>query len=194
MQTANEKHIHILEAALLCSSMPMSQAKLLEVFAGELSARQLQDMLAQLQETWQHRGLELVQVADGWRFQSRPFVQDYLQRLDPERAPSYSRATLETLAIIAWRQPVTRSDIEAIRGVAVSPQIIQTLHERGWIEVLGHRDAPGRPALLGTTKKFLDDMGLKALGDLPELEADNAIPSLEAAIAGSSVPQISAER
>lgn len=179
---SDSKQLLVLEAALLCSQQPMSEAKLLEVFAGEASLTEIRGMLIQLQQAWQGRGLALVQVTDGWRFQSCAFVRDYLCRLEPERAPGYSRATMETLAIIAWRQPVTRSDIEAIRGVAVSPQIVQTLHERGWIEVLGHRDAPGRPALLGTTKRFLDDLGLQALGDLPELDVGDAIDALDAAV------------
>lgn len=127
--------ILILEAALLCSPAPMTLGKLQDLFAGALSGIQIQDLLTCLQQQWHGRGLELIHVANGWRFQSREFVREALLRLDPEPAPRYSRATMETLAIIAWRQPVTRSDIEAIRGVTVSPQIIQSLHERGWIEL-----------------------------------------------------------
>lgn len=135
---------------------------------------------------WADKGLELVSLSSGWRFQSRPQMQRYLERLNPEKPPRYSRAVLETLAIIAWRQPVTRGDIEDIRGVTVSSQIVKTLEERGWIEVLGHRDAPGRPALLGTTAQFLDDLGLKALDELPELETHEGV----AALAGLNFEEI----
>src|SRR5690606_21025323 len=138
----------------------------------------LHRLLALLQQEWDQKGLELVALASGWRFQSRPEMQRYLARLNPEKPPRYSRAVLETLAIIAWRQPVTRGDIEDIRGVTVSSQIVRTLEDRGWIEVLGYRDAPGRPALLGTTRQFLDDLGLKALDDLPELESQDAVVAL----------------
>jgi len=139
---------------------------------------QMRQHLETLQNTWADKGLELVCLSSGWRFQSRPEMQRYLERLNPEKPPRYSRAVLETLAIIAWRQPVTRGDIEDIRGVTVSSQIIKTLEERGWIEVLGHRDAPGRPALLGTTRQFLDDLGLKALDELPELETHEGVAAL----------------
>ena len=171
--------LRILETALLCADKPMSLSELRKLFSDEeFSADDLRRSLGLLQLDWADRGLELVQVASGWRFQSRPEMQHYLSRLDPARPPKYSRAVLETLAIIAWRQPVTRGDIEDIRGVSVSTQIIRTLEERGWIEVLGYRDAPGRPALLGTTHKFLDDLGLKSLDDLPhigEVEASEAL-------------------
>jgi len=167
--------IHILEAALLCADEPLSLQTLEKLFVAEdVSAFNLCQMLETLQQQWEHRGLELVALASGWRFQSRPQIQRHLLRLNPERPPRYSRAVLETLAIIAWRQPVTRGDIEDIRGVTVSSQIIRTLEERGWIEVLGHRDAPGRPAMLGTTRQFLDDMGLKTLQDLPPLDHGEA--------------------
>lgn len=165
----------------------MSLSELRKLFATEeVGTDDLRRLLALLQLDWQDKGLELVSVASGWRFQSRPEMQRYLSRLDPVRPPKYSRAVLETLAIIAWRQPVTRGDIEDIRGVTVSTQIVRTLEERGWIEVLGHRDAPGRPALLGTTHQFLDDLGLKSLDDLPplaEVEATEALAvlALEAA-------------
>src|SRR5690554_796157 len=162
--------LRILETALLCAGQPLSVIGLARLFSGDVQADDVRRHLAVLQLDWESRGLELVQVADGWRFQSRPQMQVYLARLNPERAPRYSRAVLETLAIIAWRQPVTRGDIEDIRGVTVSTQIIRTLEERGWIETLGHRDAPGRPALLGTTRQFLNDLGLKALDELPALE------------------------
>lgn len=167
--------IRILETALLCADQPMSVADLRKLFvAEEISPEALRDHLSTLQASWSDKGLELVNLSSGWRFQSRPEMQRYLSRLSPEKPPKYSRAVLETLAIIAWRQPVTRGDIEDIRGVTVSSQIVRTLEDRGWIEVLGHRDAPGRPALLGTTRQFLDDLGLKALDELPDLEPQDA--------------------
>lgn len=190
--------IRVLETALLCADQPMPVAQLRTLFTTEdFSNEALRNYLGLLQQAWQDRGLELVNLASGWRFQSRPDMQRYLARLNPERPPKYSRAVLETLAIIAWRQPVTRGDIEDIRGVTVSSQIVRTLEDRGWIEVLGHRDAPGRPALLGTTRQFLDDLGLKALDELPQLESHEAIVALaglelEEVVAGDeqSAPQI----
>lgn len=171
--------IRILETALLCSDQPVPLADLRKLFVAEsLSSDDLRRHLAVLQLDWKDRGLELVSLAGGWRFQSRPEMQRYLERLNPSRPPRYSRAVLETLAIIAWRQPVTRGDIEEIRGVAVSTQIVRALEERGWIEVLGYRDAPGRPALLGTTRQFLDDLGLKALDDLPRLDPQDTLDAL----------------
>jgi len=174
------ERIHILEAALLCAQEPLSLQTLEKLFLAEaVSKTDLQHMLQELQQQWEGRGLELVALASGWRFQSRPQIQRYLQRLNPEKPPRYSRAVLETLAIIAWRQPVTRGDIEDIRGVTVSSQIIRTLEDRGWIEVLGHRDAPGRPAMLGTTRQFLDDMGIRTLQDLPPLDREAASVAME---------------
>ncbi|AEC18985.1 hypothetical protein PT7_0445 [Pusillimonas sp. T7-7] len=171
--------IRVLETALLCADQPMPLSELRKLFVlDELSLDDLRRHLESLQQEWHDRGLELIALASGWRFQSRPEMQRYLTRLNPERPPKYSRAVLETLAIIAWRQPVTRGDIEDIRGVTVSSQIIRTLEDRGWIEVLGYRDAPGRPALLGTTRQFLDDLGLKALDELPELESQEAVVAL----------------
>jgi len=165
----NEASI-ILETALLCATDPMPLSALRQLFLDdELGDEHLIGLLRSLQQTWENRGMALVSLASGWRFQSQPRMKRYLQRLSPEKPPKYSRAVLETLAIIAWRQPVTRGDIEDIRGVAVSSQIVRTLEERGWIETIGHRDAPGRPALLGTTRQFLDDLGLRALDDLPPL-------------------------
>lgn len=173
--------LRILETALLCADQPMSLSDLRKLFSQEeVQADDLRRLLALLQLDWQDRGLELVNVASGWRFQSRPGMQRYLSRLDPVRPPKYSRAVLETLAIIAWRQPVTRGDIEDIRGVTVSTQIVRTLEERGWIEVLGYRDAPGRPALFGTTHQFLDDLGLKSLDELPPLMDIDATEALAA--------------
>ena len=166
----------ILETALLCADEPMRIGDLRKLFTDldEVENDVIKQQLQVLQDEWAEKGLELSELASGWRFQSRPEMQKYLERLNPEKPPKYSRAVMETLAIIAWRQPVTRGDIEDIRGVTVSSQIIKTLEERGWIDVLGHRDAPGRPALLGTTKQFLDDLGLKALDDLPVLESGEA--------------------
>ncbi len=163
----------ILETALLCADTPLTVAALRDLFEDQVSGDDIRRHLAALQLDWQERGLELVQLAGGWRFQSRPGMQRYLGRLSPEKPPRYSRAVLETLAIIAWRQPVTRGDIEDIRGVTVSTQIIRTLEDRGWIEILGYRDAPGRPALFGTTRRFLDDLGLRALDELPKLDSES---------------------
>jgi len=163
--------VNVMEAALLCADTPMTVAALQKVYEPEeVSTAQIESWLSQLQLNWQDRGLELAQISTGWRFQSKANMQRFLEKLNPERTPKYSRAVLETLAIIAWKQPVTRADIEAIRGVTVSSQIVKTLEERGWVETLGHRDAPGRPALLGTTKLFLDDLGLRALDELPPLQ------------------------
>jgi segregation and condensation protein B len=185
--------LRILETALLCADQPMSLSELRKLFTTEeVGTDDLRRLLALLQLDWKDRGLELVNVATGWRFQSRPEMQRYLSRLDPVRPPKYSRAVLETLAIIAWRQPVTRGDIEDIRGVTVSTQIVRTLEERGWIEVLGYRDAPGRPALLGTTHQFLDDLGLKSLDDLPPLSEVDATQAL-AGLAFDAEPEATEE-
>lgn len=171
--------IRVLETALLCADQPMPVAELRKMFAAEdISSDDLRRYLAMLQLDWNEKGLELANLASGWRFQSRPEMQRFLARLNPEKPPRYSRAVLETLAIIAWRQPVTRGDIEDIRGVTVATQIVRTLEDRGWIEVLGYRDAPGRPALLGTTRQFLDDLGLRALDELPALETPDAVVAL----------------
>ena len=159
----------ILETVLLAQSHPLSTAELRKVFRDELSQEFLRKALDELKQDWEGRGVELTLVAEGWRFQTRPEYQVYLDRLNPEKPPKYSRATLETLAIIAYRQPVTRGDIEEIRGVAVSSQIIRTLEERGWIETVGHRDVPGRPALYATTPRFLSDLNLRDLSELPPL-------------------------
>jgi segregation and condensation protein B len=160
----------VLEAALLAAPEPLSLNELKRMFEQELSADMLRRALEELRQQWQGKGVELVQVADGWRFQTRAEMQPWLSRLKNEKPPRYSRAVLETLAIIAYRQPVTRGDIEDIRGVSVNPNIIKTLEERGWIEAVGHRDVPGRPALFGTTGHFLGDLGLRTLSELPPLE------------------------
>lgn len=159
----------VLETVLLASGGPMTLPELKRVFEVELSNDFLRRALEELRADWRGRGVELVLLAEGWRFQTRPRYQRYLDRLNPEKPPRYSRATLETLAVIAYRQPVTRGDIEEIRGVAVNTQIVKTLEERGWIEVVGHREVPGRPALFGTTRHFLADLGLRALSELPPL-------------------------
>ena len=159
----------VLETVLLASATSLSLAELKRVFDTELSNDFLRRALEELRADWQGRGVELAFVAEGWRFQTRPEYQHYLDRLNPEKPPRYSRATLETLAIIAYRQPVTRGDVEEIRGVAVNSQIVKTLEERGWIEVVGHKDVPGRPALFATTRQFLSDLGLRALSELPPL-------------------------
>jgi segregation and condensation protein B len=160
----------ILEAALLASSEPVSPSELKRLFDGELGVDAVRKLLAELADEWKGRSVELVSLSSGWRFQTRPEFQPYLERLFPEKPPRYSRAVMETLAIIAYRQPVTRGDIEDVRGVGVSTQIIQALETRGWIDVVGHRETPGRPALYATTTKFLDDLGLRSLDELPPLE------------------------
>jgi len=166
-----EDHKRIIEAALLASSAPLSLAALRQLFEADPGADTVKKLVEDLRADWgaAGRGVELARSASGWRFQTRPEFQPYLDRLKDEKPPRYSRAVMETLAIIAYRQPVTRGDIEEIRGVTVSPGVLKTLESRGWIDVVGHRDTPGRPALFATTKRFLDDMGLVALADLPPL-------------------------
>ncbi len=163
---------NIVEAVLICSAQPMSVSALQVLFDGELGADSVKQVLKELEQRWQGRGVELVQVATGWRFQSKPSLKPYLDRLFPEKPPRYSRAVLETLAIIAYRQPVTRGDMEDIRGVTINSAILKQLEDRGWIEVIGHRDTVGRPSLFATTRQFLNDLGLSALEQLPTLEAD----------------------
>ena len=160
----------ILEAALLASPQPLSIADLRRLFDDQLAADTLKNLLAELREEWGGRAVELANLASGWRFQTRPEFRPFAEKLQPDKPPRYSRAVMETLAIVAYRQPVTRGDIEDIRGVVVSTQIIQTLESRGWIDVVGHRETPGRPALYATTKTFLDDLGLRSLQELPPLE------------------------
>ena len=172
----------VLEAVLLSAQQPLSPAELKKVFLEEISTDVLRVLLDELRVEWSDRPLELIQLASGWRFRTRAEFLPYLERLSPEKPPKYSRAVLETLSIIAYRQPVTRGDIEDIRGVSVATQIIKVLEERGWVDVVGHRDTPGRPALLATTKKFLDDLGLRSVTELPQLEMMNQLnPSLELA-------------
>src|SRR5207248_231881 len=159
----------ILEAALLVAGEPVAPAQLARLFEPALDGELVRKVLDELCEDWSGRKVELVQVASGWRFQGRPDVQPYLDRLTPEKPPRYSRAVMETLAIIAYQQPVTRGDIEAIRGVAVATSVVKALEDRQWVEVVGHRETPGRPALYATTKTFLDDLGLRSLSELPPL-------------------------
>jgi segregation and condensation protein B len=195
MNTAEAKRV--LETALLCAREPMSiqgmKRLFIDVDGGRhadpgVGADTIKRLLEELRHDWDGRGIEIVSLATGWRFQSRPEMKPYLDRLSPEKPPKYSRATLETLAIIAYRQPVTRGDIEEIRGVAVNSQTIKMLEDRGWIDVIGHREVVGRPALLGTTKQFLDDLGLEKLAQLPPLAQVAEMPdgrgmaALEAAL------------
>ena len=159
----------VLEAALLTAGEPLSLSQLSKLFEPPLEVDVLRPLLNELRTAWTGRSVELVQVASGWRFQAKSEVQPFLDRLSPEKPPRYSRAVMETLAIVAYRQPVTRGDIESIRGVAVSTNIVKTLEDRQWIEVVGHRETPGRPALYATTKQFLDDLNLRSLSELPPL-------------------------
>lgn len=160
----------VLETALICAPQPLSVRELGVLFDMEVSPDTLKSLLADLQLEWSGRGVELVQVASGWRFQSRPEMRPYLDRLHPEKPPRYTRATLETLAIIAYRQPVTRGDMEDIRGVTINSLLLKQLEDRGWVEVIGHRETVGRPALFATTRQFLDDLGIASLDQLPPLE------------------------
>ncbi|MGE5319381.1 MAG: SMC-Scp complex subunit ScpB [Hyphomicrobiaceae bacterium] len=188
----------VLEAALLAAVEPLTLPELKRMFEQDLSNDVLRRALDELRAQWHGRGVELLQVADGWRFQTRAEMQPWLSRLKNEKPPRYSRAVLETLAIIAYRQPVTRGDIEDIRGVSVNPNIIKTLEERGWIEAIGHRDVAGRPALFGTTGHFLSDLGLRTLSELPPLEElgnlvtpdeTALIPELREELRDNDVPQ-----
>jgi segregation and condensation protein B len=164
-----EDYKRVLEAALLAAAEPLPMAELRKLFDDPFDDDTWRTLLDDLRRDWAERGVELVQLSSGWRFQTRPEYQVYLDRLKNEKPPRYSRAVMETLAIIAYRQPVTRGDIEDIRGVAVSPNVIKTLEGRGWVDTVGHRDSPGRPALYATTRKFLDDLGLRSLSELPPL-------------------------
>ena len=159
----------VLEAALLCADEPLQMRDLRTLFDEVVEEPQLRDLLDAIRGEWAERGLQLTEVASGWRFQSHPDLARYLEKLHPEKPPRYSRAVLETLAIIAYRQPVTRGDIEEIRGVTVHSQLLRQLEDRGWVETVGHRESVGRPALLATTRQFLDDLGLASLKELPAL-------------------------
>jgi segregation and condensation protein B len=172
MNTVDAKRI--LETALICSPQPLTVRDLRVLFNDELGADTVKSLLESLQQDWTQRGVELVQVASGWRFQSRPELREYLDRLHPEKPPKYTRAAMETLAIIAYRQPVTRGDMEDIRGVTINSLVIKQLEDRGWVEVIGHRETVGRPALFATTRQFLDDLGLSSLDQLPTLDSPAA--------------------
>ena len=186
MNTQDAKRV--LETALICANQPLPLRALRGLFDDQIGPDTLRAMLDDLVLDWKGRGVELVSIASGWRFQSRPELREFLDRLHPEKPPKYSRAVLETLAIIAYRQPVTRGDIEDIRGVMVGSQIVKQLEDRGWIEAIGHRDAPGRPSLFATTRQFLDDLGLKSLDQLPTLEggqpASDALADLQPSLLG----------
>ena len=189
MNTADAKRV--LETALICSQQPLQVRDMRALFDDGLGLDTLKVLLQELQQDWSQRGVELVSVATGWRFQSRPEMREFLERLHPEKPPRYTRATLETLAIIAYRQPVTRGDIEDIRGVTVNSLLIKQLEDRGWIEVIGHREAIGRPALFATTKHFLDDLGLESLDQLPLLDTpEQRASAMEALSTGESDSQV----
>ncbi|MBC7726608.1 MAG: SMC-Scp complex subunit ScpB [Microbacteriaceae bacterium] len=176
----------VLETALICAQQPMPLRDMRTLFDEQVGADTVRTLLDELARDWQGRGVELVALASGWRFQSRPEMREYPDRLHPEKPPRYSRAAMETLAIIAYRQPVTRGDIEDIRGVTVSSQIIKQLEDRGWIEAIGYREAPGRPGLYATTRQFLDDLGLSSLDQLPVLEGPPSAAVFDPGTAGQS--------
>jgi len=176
MNTSEAKRV--LETALICAQSPLPLSEMRALFEGQVGTDTLRHLLDELVGDWRDRGVELVALASGWRFQSRPEMRSYLDRLHPEKPPRYSRAALETLAIVAYRQPVTRGDIEDIRGVTVSSPIVKQLEDRGWIEAIGYREAPGRPALYATTRQFLDDLGLASLDQLPPISRGDAAGAL----------------
>jgi segregation and condensation protein B len=188
MNTADAKRV--LETALICSQQPLPVREMRVLFNDELGADTIKTLLQDLQHDWAQRGVELVGVASGWRFQSRPEMREFLDRLHPEKPPRYTRATLETLAIIAYRQPVTRGDMEDIRGVTINTLIIKQLEDRGWVEVIGHREAAGRPALFATTRQFLDDLGLESLDQLPELGNPSEQARVLEALNGSGTDEV----
>jgi segregation and condensation protein B len=196
MNTVDAKRV--LETALICAQQPVPLRELRILFNDALGSDTLKVLLHELQADWAQGGVELIHVATGWRFQSRPEMREYLDRLHPEKPPRYSRATMETLAIIAYRQPVTRGDIEDIRGVMVNSLIVKQLEDRGWVEVIGHRETVGRPALFATTRQFLDDMGLQSLDQLPVLDdptgSANVLDAMAAAAQGviESEPELGA--
>ena len=183
MNTSDAKRV--LETALICSHQPLTLREMRVLFNDELGADTVKTLLQDLQDDWAPRGVELVSVASGWRFQSRPEMREFLDRLHPEKPPKYTRAALETLAIIAYRQPVTRGDMEDIRGVTINSLILKQLEDRGWVEVIGHREAVGRPALFATTRQFLDDLGLSSLDQLPAIDNPSQQAQLLASLAGA---------
>jgi segregation and condensation protein B len=189
MNTAQAKRV--LETALLCSTQPVTVRDMGVLFDDALGADTLKALLEELQLDWAERGLELVSVATGWRFQSRPELRIYLDKLNPEKPPKYTRAVMETLAIIAYRQPVTRGDMEDIRGVTINTQIIKQLEDRGWVEVIGHRESVGRPGLYATTRHFLDDLGLSSLDQLPLLSSVEGQASM---LASLNPPEVDASQ
>ncbi len=171
MNTLDAKRV--LETALICAPQPLPLREMGVLFNGTLHLDSIKLLLEDLQNDWSDRGVELIQIATGWRFQSRPHMREFLDRLHPEKPPRYTRATLETLAIIAYRQPVTRGDMEDIRGVTINSLILKQLEDRGWVDVIGHRETVGRPALYATTKQFLDDLGVGSLNELPPMDSKN---------------------
>ena len=181
----------VIETALLCAQEPLTVADLTRLFAEDIASADIEEILQILQHEWDEKGMELVHIATGWRFQSRLSMREYLDRLTPEKPPRYSRAVMETLAIIAYRQPVTRGEIEEIRGVAVSSNVMKQLEDRGWVEVIGHKETVGRPGLYATTKQFLDDLSLTNLQSLPMLE--DAAPMAAAEQLGQAVIQFDPE-
>jgi segregation and condensation protein B len=181
----------VIETALLCAQEPLSVADLSRLFIEDIATADIDDALVELQRTWDDKGMELVHIATGWRFQSRLSMREYLDRLTPEKPPKYSRAVMETLAIIAYRQPVTRGEIEEIRGVAVSSNVMKQLEDRGWVEVIGHKETIGRPGLYATTKQFLDDLSLTNLQSLPILE--DAAPMAAAEQLGQAIIEFDAD-
>ena len=189
MNTSEAKRV--LETALICAPAPLPLNDMKALFAGEVGNDTLRRMLDELVNDWQDRGVELVALSSGWRFQSRPEMREFLDRLHPEKPPKYSRAAMETLAIVAYRQPVTRGDIEDIRGVTVSSQIVKQLEERGWIDAIGYREAPGRPALYATTRQFLDDLGLASLDQLPAIDGNSdGVRALQALASSNAEPSL----
>lgn len=188
MNSAQAKRV--LETALICSPQPLQVRDLRTLFNDALGIDTLKGLLEQLQLEWTQRGVELVQVASGWRFQSRPGMREYLDRLHPEKPPRYTRAAMETLAIIAYRQPVTRGDMEDIRGVTINAMIIKQLEDRGWVEVIGHRESAGRPALFATTRQFLDDLGIASLDQLPLQGKETAVADMLELMQLPSAPDI----
>ena len=186
MNTVDAKRI--LETALICSHQPLALRELRVLFDDAVGMDTVRRLLEELQTDWTQRGVELVQVASGWRFQSRPALRPYLDRLHPEKPPRYTRAVLETLAVIAYRQPVTRGDMEDIRGVAINSLILKQIEDRGWIEVIGHRDTVGRPALFATTRQFLDDLGLASLDQLPLADGAAVEQAVRASLDGFEDP------
>jgi len=181
----------VIETALLCAQEPLSVADLSRLFVEDITTAEINEALVELQNAWNDKGMELVHIATGWRFQSRLSMREYLDRLTPEKPPKYSRAVMETLAIIAYRQPVTRGEIEEIRGVAVSSNVMKQLEDRGWVEVIGHKETIGRPGLYATTKQFLDDLSLTNLQSLPMLE--DAAPMAAAEQLGQAIIEFDAD-